>query len=111
MIDWAAAWQRASAHVAAMQTPDGGGCVLLDDATREFRFGWVFFWNSAAFAASGEFRDSLLGNVPFLVDRADGSLHALATNWRKAAADYDAAWHGPSATGGATPESPGAPTG
>lgn len=54
-----------------------GGVVIVVD--EEFPVGWVFFWNSARFAQTGELRDSLAGNAPVLVDRRDGSVHFTGT--------------------------------
>lgn len=60
----------------AGQDPDGE-CVIT--AVDEYPIGWVFFWNSRRYLATGDFRDSLLGNAPILVDRSDGSAHFTGT--------------------------------
>jgi hypothetical protein len=53
--------------------------VIVDGSTVETDFGWIFVWNSKRFLDSGDFRDALLGNVPLIVDRANGSVHETCT--------------------------------
>lgn len=53
--------------------------VILDEHTREEDFGWVFFYESAAYLESGEFRDRLAGNAPLVVLRDSGELHVTGT--------------------------------
>jgi hypothetical protein len=70
---------RAEARIAAAEYVDrlagqaGDGLVLLEDATLERDFGWVFFYRSAR-------EDELLaGNAPFILDRRDDRLHVTGT--------------------------------
>jgi hypothetical protein len=49
--------------------------LVVDKSTREFPSGWVFFYNSERYIQTGNVLDSLAGNVPIIVDRADGSVH------------------------------------
>lgn len=51
------------------------------DATAEFNFGWVFYWNSRRFLESGDPRFALDGNTPFLVDRNDGTVRPIGTGY------------------------------
>lgn len=51
---------------------------LVEDATIEKAFGWVFFYNSSKYLESGSPSDALLGNAPIIVKR-DGTLHATGT--------------------------------
>jgi hypothetical protein len=53
--------------------------VVLDDSTVETDFGWIFCWNSKRYLESGDYRDALAGNVPLIVDRANGSVHETCT--------------------------------
>ena len=48
--------------------------VLLDDATIERPWGWVFFYESRQFVESGDSDEFLLGNVPLIVERGSGRL-------------------------------------
>jgi hypothetical protein len=56
-----------------------GDTVVIDDDTLEYDFGWVFFYNSTAFATSRNWRDALVGNAPFIVDRLTGQLFETGT--------------------------------
>jgi len=53
--------------------------VILEDLTQEHDFGWVFFYNSKTYLESGDFRDTLAGNVPLIVDRKRGQIHITGT--------------------------------
>ena len=57
------------------------GCdlALLDSSTMERNFGWVFFYDSKRHLETGDFRDALAGNAPFVVTRADGRVHETGT--------------------------------
>jgi hypothetical protein len=45
----------------------------------EHDFGWVYFYNSKAFAETGDFEHGLIGNAPVIVDRRDCALYATGT--------------------------------
>lgn len=51
--------------------------VISDDLTIEGDFGWVFSWTSRKYKETGVIEHALAGNVPYLVSRKDGTLHAL----------------------------------
>jgi hypothetical protein len=53
--------------------------VILDENTVETDFGWIFFWNSKRYLEPGDYRDTLAGNVPLIVDRANSSVHETCT--------------------------------
>jgi len=53
--------------------------VILDEHTREEAFGWVFFYQSAAYLESNEVSDMLAGNAPLVVLRDSGELHVTGT--------------------------------
>jgi len=55
------------------------GLVLIEDATIEEDFGWVFFYQSQRYLESGDVSDMLAGNAPIIVSRVDGSLHETGT--------------------------------
>jgi hypothetical protein len=52
---------------------------LREHETLEKPFGWVFFFNSTAFIKSGDIRDAVAGNAPFIIDSNDGSIHETGT--------------------------------
>lgn len=56
-----------------------GDAVVLEDQTLEYDFGWVIFYNNAAFAESRNGRDGLAGNAPLIVDRTTGNLSRTGT--------------------------------
>lgn len=49
--------------------PDG--VSIVDSAIREFAEGWVFYYQSTDFHATGNFADILVGNAPVFVPRRD----------------------------------------
>jgi hypothetical protein len=53
---------------------DGIDCGILIGETIEKNWGWVFFYQSTAFIASGDFRDMLGGNAPIIVNKLTGKL-------------------------------------
>jgi hypothetical protein len=46
---------------------------VITDVVEEER-GWEFHWNSRAYVETGDTSHRLIGNVPFLVSRMDGSI-------------------------------------
>ena len=89
MIDWPTAFRRAAEHVAAMTAPEDDTIVLDQPQAREVGVGWLFFYNSQRFLQSGDVRACLVGHVPFVIDRRDGSVRGLRTHWRQALADHE----------------------
>lgn len=57
----------------------GDQLVILDDATIEEDFGWVFFYSSRKFLETGDEQYLIAGNAPVIVSRDDGSLEWLGT--------------------------------
>jgi len=57
----------------------GNECGILDDHTIERKWGWVFFFQSNEFIESGNFRDMLAGNAPYIVNKNTGNLHITGT--------------------------------
>lgn len=54
---------------------------VIDDATIEKEWGWVFFYDSAAHSRSGDISDAIAGNAPIIVNRASGELVVTGTAW------------------------------
>ncbi len=52
---------------------------LVEEATIEGDFGWVFFWTTRAYLETEDDRYALVGNAPILISRRDGSLHLAGT--------------------------------
>lgn len=53
--------------------------VILEDATREEDFGWVFFYESRRYLETRNRSHQLVGNGPLIVDR-QGGLHHLTSS-------------------------------
>jgi len=49
--------------------PNSIKCAILTDETIERSWGWVFFYQSVDFIRTGNFRDMVIGNAPFIVNR------------------------------------------
>jgi hypothetical protein len=62
------------------QSGDAGCQVaILDSATLERAFGWVFFYQSREYLESGNPSHLLAGNAPLIVSRATGDLVVTGT--------------------------------
>jgi Immunity protein 35 len=57
----------------------GGTAAVVEQHTITLPYGWVFFWNSKDFIATGEFRHTLIGNAPIIVDKVDLELRCTGT--------------------------------
>lgn len=55
------------------------GVVLIDQATRDEDFGWVFFYDFKRFLITRNEDWAMLGNAPLIIDRCDGSVHITGT--------------------------------
>ena len=54
-------------------------CAILQNETIEKDWGWVFFYQSKAFIKTGDFRDMLAGNAPYIVNRYSGEIQVTGT--------------------------------
>lgn len=80
MIDRAAAEEIARAELAKMLPPtEADEIILIDDATVERPWGWVFFYDTRRYVETKDPDARLLGNAPFVVEGGDGSVHFLST--------------------------------
>jgi hypothetical protein len=79
MIELAAARSLVKAELDAMPVEAGDEWLLLDDATIEKDWGWVFLYNSRLFHETGDFRYAVAGNAPFFVRRHDGAVFVAGT--------------------------------
>ena len=60
------------AMVAESDLPDGDVPVVLEHATIEKSWGWVFFYESRRFLETGDNSSRLAGNAPIIVDARTG---------------------------------------
>jgi hypothetical protein len=75
MITFDAAREIAEAHLRKRFAPTlAGHIVLLDQETIEKDYGWIFFYQHKKWIETGKTRDGLIGNSPFLVERATGRI-------------------------------------
>jgi len=58
--------------IADSDLPDGDVCVVVDDATIEEPWGWVFFYQSRRFLETGDNSSRLAGNAPIIVNARTG---------------------------------------
>jgi hypothetical protein len=86
--------------------------VVQWDATTEFNFGWVFYWNSERFLATGDPRHALAGNTPFIVDRRDGAVVPIGTSFplQASISAYADQWAAIDPAGPNGPAGPAGPT-
>ncbi|MDA8021082.1 MAG: YrhB family protein [Thermoanaerobaculia bacterium] len=79
MISKRDAYEKVCRFLKGMSEELGIALAVLEDSTREYSFGWVFFYQSKAYMQTGELSDLLAGNAPIIVDRRDGSLVTTGT--------------------------------
>lgn len=68
----------AGRYVNALYPVEGDWLVILDEHTIERPYGWVFFYDSHRHQKTGAFSDAIAGNVPVVVTRESGEVHALS---------------------------------
>ncbi len=54
-------------------------CVIIEEATIEKEYGWVFFYNSKLFLETNDMSYALGGNAPIIVNKYTGVLHITGT--------------------------------
>ena len=59
--------------------PGPDGAIVLDEATLERPWGWVFFYESRRFYETGDDSYCLLGNAPLIVERRSGRVLTTGT--------------------------------
>ncbi|MGY3265589.1 YrhB domain-containing protein [Lysobacter sp. HA35] len=74
MITAAQARSIVSAHLAGFADASQCEMAILDSATIEKSFGWVFFYQSRQYLETGEFAHRLAGNAPLIVNRNTGDI-------------------------------------
>ncbi len=69
----------AVAYLASMAQGSGVQVAIVDSATIEKSYGWIFFYQSKQYLESGNFSDCLAGNAPIVIAKADGRIHKTGT--------------------------------
>jgi hypothetical protein len=80
MISITQAKQIALSHLSSLSRelePDS--VVIIDSATMERAFGWVFFYQSREHVESGNAIHCLAGNAPLIIDRLTGNVVSTGT--------------------------------
>ena len=52
---------------------------LIDSATIERSYGWVFFYQSRSYLGSGDELEMFAGNAPLIIARTDGAVTIAGT--------------------------------
>ena len=79
MIDKATAEKMVADYVNASYHVDGDELIVVDEATIEKDYGWVFFYTSRRFIETGDICYMVAGNGPIFVDRQNGTMNQLGT--------------------------------
>jgi hypothetical protein len=77
MITLSDAQEIAQNHLEVVYKGQPYRVVLLPEHTRLVELGWLFFYNTEAYARSQNLNDGLLGNSPLFVDARTGAIHAV----------------------------------
>ena len=75
------------------------GAAVIDSATLERPFGWVFFYQSKEYLLTGNYSAQLAGNAPLIVNRHTGQV--IATGTAKPVEEYIARYEASLASGAA----------
>ncbi|MES2569523.1 MAG: YrhB domain-containing protein [Verrucomicrobiota bacterium] len=54
-------------------------CIVIDEFTEIYPFGWIFFYQSREFVETGREEFELFGNAPYLVDAMTGAVFVTGT--------------------------------
>jgi len=79
VLDEAQARATVTAHVADEAKATGRDLVVLDRCDR-LPLGFAFYYQTRAFAETGDRNKMLIGNGPLFVDARDGALFPLGSN-------------------------------
>ena len=52
---------------------------ILNDITKEYNFGWVFYYNTTKFIETGALEGTLIGNAPLIINKVTGELIKTGT--------------------------------
>ena len=58
---------------------DDDACQIIDSATLERPYGWVFFYQSRSYLESGNELQMLAGNAPLIINKFTGSVTLTGT--------------------------------
>ena len=58
---------------------DDGGLTIVDSATIEKPYVWIFFYNSKRYIETGNIKDALGGNAPLFISKLNGHIFTFST--------------------------------
>jgi hypothetical protein len=58
---------------------DAGGLAIVDSATIEKPYAWIFFYNSKQYIETGDIMHALGGNAPLFISKIDGKVSTFRT--------------------------------
>ena len=58
---------------------DDDACQIIESATLERAYGWVFFYQSRSYLESGNELQMLVGNAPLIINKFTGSVTLTGT--------------------------------
>lgn len=79
MIDRETAEKNARERLKEIPTEDADEILIIRELTIEKEYGWIFFYESKIHLETGNYRYSLVGGGPLLIEKSDGSFHYLGT--------------------------------
>jgi len=59
--------------------PDKPKIIVINKATIEKNWGWVFFYQSSDYLNTGDIHSQLVGNAPYIVNKESGQLIETGT--------------------------------
>jgi len=82
MIDRETAEKNARERLNDLDSDDSDEIVIIRHLTIEKEYGWIFFYDSKIHLETGDYRYSLVGGGPLLIEKSDGSFHYLGITLR-----------------------------
>lgn len=74
MIDHHKAMELAVTYLNSCYEVEGDELVIIEEATIERDYGWIFFFNSKRFLTTLDLSDMVAGGGPVLVERENGHI-------------------------------------
>lgn len=79
MLDRARAEQIAAQEIKDPYATAENQAVIIEDATIEKDYGWIFFYQSKRYLTTGEMRHRLAGNGPILIEKDTGAVRRFGS--------------------------------
>ncbi len=79
MINYEQALKMALAKLSELSNSSGKEIILINDQTLTTEYGWIFFYNSKAYLETGNWKKSILGHAPFIINKDNSEITFLGT--------------------------------